>query len=164
MMAVKNVLVATDFGEASDRALEYGRELARTFGASLHILHVVENFVARYATDAGYINFPDIQAQFEESAAAGLKRLMSDDDRRTLRVKGVVRTSSSPAAEIAAYAGSEGIDLIVIGTHGRGALAHLLMGSVAERVVRIAPCPVLTVHAAEHDFLAPDALVAVAKA
>jgi nucleotide-binding universal stress UspA family protein len=162
MMAVKNVLVATDFGEASDRALDYGRELARTFGARLHILHVVENVVARYASEAGYINFPDIQFQVEEGARLGLGKLVTADDRATLRVVPALRTSNAPAAEIANYARAEAIDLIVMGTHGRGGFSHLLMGSVAERVVRIAPCPVLTVHAAERDFLAPDALVEVA--
>jgi nucleotide-binding universal stress UspA family protein len=164
MMALKNVLVATDFGEASDRALEYGRELARTFGAGLHVLHVVENVVLRYATEAGYINFPDIQVQVEEAARLRLNKLVTADDRATLRVIPALRTSNRPAAEIVNYAGAEHIDLVVMGTHGRGAVAHLLMGSVAERVVRTAPCPVLTVHAAEHDFLAADALVAVARA
>ena len=62
------------------------------------------------------------------------------------------------------YATEHGIDLIVMGTHGRKALGHLLVGSVAERVVRAAPCPVLTVRHPEHEFLVPDALVAVAKA
>ena len=62
------------------------------------------------------------------------------------------------ATDIVEYARSESIDLIVMGTHGRGALRHLLMGSVAERVVRWAPCPVLTVRAHERDFVQPDAL------
>jgi len=62
------------------------------------------------------------------------------------------------------YATKERIDLIVTGTHGRGAVAHLLMGSVAERIVRTAPCPVLTVRRPEHEFVVPDTLVAVAKA
>jgi nucleotide-binding universal stress UspA family protein len=73
-------------------------------------------------------------------------------------------TSGSPAYAIVDYAQEYDIDLIVMGTHGRGALAQLMMGSVAERVVRIAPCPVLTVRHPEHEFVRPDALVVVARA
>ena len=69
----------------------------------------------------------------------------------------MVRGARAAAADIIDYATEQQIDLIVMGTHGRGALRHLLMGSVAERVVRSAPCPVLTVHALERDFLQPDA-------
>ena len=65
------------------------------------------------------------------------------------------------AATIVAYAREKDIDLIVVGTHGRGLAAHLLMGSVAERVVRTAPCPVLTVRHPQREFVTPDALVAV---
>ena len=73
-------------------------------------------------------------------------------------------TSSRAAETIVQYARDHAVDLIVMGTHGRRALAHVLMGSVAERVVRMAPCPVLTVRHPEREFVAPDALVAVAKA
>jgi len=76
----------------------------------------------------------------------------------------VLITSSSPAFAIVDYAREHEIDLIVMGTHGRGALAHLMMGSVAERVVRLAPCPVLTIKHPEHEFVQPDVLVAVARA
>jgi nucleotide-binding universal stress UspA family protein len=73
-------------------------------------------------------------------------------------------TSAAPALAIVEYASANGIDLIVVGTHGRRAVAHLLMGSVAERVVRTAPCPVLTVRHPEHEFIRPDTLVAAAGA
>jgi nucleotide-binding universal stress UspA family protein len=73
-------------------------------------------------------------------------------------------TSGSPAYAIVDYAREYDIDLIVMGTHGRGALAQLMMGSVAERVVRIAPCPVLTVRHPEHEFVQPDTLLVVARA
>ena len=73
-------------------------------------------------------------------------------------------TEASPSAAIVFYARDAAIDLIVIGTHGRGAIAQLLIGSVAERVVRLAPCPVLTVRNPEHEFVLPDALAAVTKA
>jgi nucleotide-binding universal stress UspA family protein len=91
-------------------------------------------------------------------------RLLFDEDRQALGAVGLVITSTSPSAAIVTYAHDASVDLIVMGTHGRGAIAQLLMGSVAERVVRIAPCPVLTVRHPEHDFVLPDALVAVAKA
>jgi nucleotide-binding universal stress UspA family protein len=164
MIALKHVLVATDFGEASDQALAYGRELARTFGAKLRVLHVVENVASRYATEVAFVDFPDIQVKVEEAARARLDALLTADDRATVGATGVIVTSIAPASAIVDHATKEPTDIIVLGTHGRGSVAHFFMGSVAERVVRTAPCPVLTVRAAEHDFLAPDALVAVAKA
>lgn len=164
MMALKNVLVATDFGEAAGAALAYGREFARTFGAQLHVLHVVEDVPARYASEVGYINFPEIQLQVEEAARTQLNALVTDDDRATLHPVTALRTSNSTAAEIVNYARTKKIDLIVLGTHGRGPVGRFFMGSIAERVVRTAPCPVMTLRGDEHAFLAPDALVAVATA
>jgi nucleotide-binding universal stress UspA family protein len=76
----------------------------------------------------------------------------------------VTVTHNTPAAAIVDYAKTNRVDLVVLGTHGRGALAHLFMGSVAERVVRTAPCPVLAVRNPEHEFVMPDALVAVSHA
>ena len=73
-------------------------------------------------------------------------------------------TSGAPASAIVDYANEARIDLIIMGTHGRGTVAHMLMGSVAERVVRTAPCPVLTVRHPEREFVLPDALAAVATA
>jgi len=164
MFAIKNVLVATDFSEPSDTALAYGRELARTFGATLHVLHVAENLAARAAADAYPMALPEMQRDLEHEAWTRLEATVTSDDRRTLRAKAVVLTSNAPAAAIVEYAQEATIDIIVVGTHGRGAVAHLLMGSVAERVVRTARCPVLTVRHPEHEFLVPDPLVVVAKA
>jgi nucleotide-binding universal stress UspA family protein len=93
-----------------------------------------------------------------------LEKTVTDEDRQMLHAKLVTVVSSTPSASIVDYATSAKIDLIVMGTHGRGPLAHFMMGSVAERVVRLAPCPVLTVRHPEHEFIIPDALVAVAKA
>ena len=165
MILLKNVLVATDFGEASDAALIYGRALARAFGATLHVLHVAENVFTRGIGGEAYIAvFPDLQKDVEEAARKQLDELLIDNDPVALPTKGVVLTSNTPAMAIVDYAKEAGVDLIVMGTHGRGAVAHLLMGSVAERVVRTAPCPVLTVRSPEHDFVKPDTLAAVQKA
>jgi nucleotide-binding universal stress UspA family protein len=165
MIALKHILVATDFSEPSDAALAYGRALARTFGATLHVVHVVDNVPTLvYGAEAYAVSMPELQQEIEGSARTQLADLLVDNDQPPLPVRAVVLTSSAPAAAIVDYAKGERIDLIVAGTHGRGGVAHLLMGSVAERVVRTAPCPVLTVRHPEHEFVVPDALVAVAKA
>jgi nucleotide-binding universal stress UspA family protein len=165
MIALKKILVATDFSEPSDAALAYGRELARTFGASLTVLHIVDNILTRaYGAEGVVLADPELQREIETSAQRQVDAVLFDEDRKMLGAVGLVITSNSPSAAIVTYARDASIDLIVMGTHGRGAIAQLLMGSVAERVVRIAPCPVLTVRHPEHEFVLPDALVAVAKA
>ena len=165
MIALKKVLVATDFSEPSDAALAYGRELARTFGASLTVLHIVDNILTRaYGAEGVVLADPELQREIETSAQRQVDALLFDEDRKMFGAVGLVITSNSPSAAIVTYARDASVDLIVMGTHGRGAIAQLLMGSVAERVVRIAPCPVLTVRHPEHEFVLPDALVAIAKA
>src|SRR4029450_6724981 len=165
MILLKKILVATHFSDPSDAALAYGRELARTFNASLTLLHVAENLAARgYGAD-GFVFFePEMQRELETSARKQLEGLLCDEDRGVLQAKTALRTSNAAAATIVEFAREAQIDLIVMGTHGRGAVAHLLMGSVAERVVRTAPCPVLTVRHPEHEFVVPDALRAIARA
>jgi len=165
MITFKNILVATDFERAADAALRYGRTLAETFGATLHLLHVTDDVRLAGASSEMYIPVdPLLQERVEDDARAVLAQLATNNDREHPPTRIAVRTSHFPAAAIVEYAGEHRIDLIVTGTHGRRALAHLLMGSVAESVVRTAPCPVLTVHSPEHDFVLPDALVAVASA
>ncbi len=163
MIALKSILVATDFGEASAAALLYGRELARTFKATLHVLHVADDVFVRLGGDAYMAVLPQLQKDVEEASRTTLDGLLIDNDPEPIPVRKAVITSSSTAGAIVQYARDLSIDLIVVGTHGRGAMAHLLMGSVAERVVRTAPCPVLTVRHPEHDFVLPDALATVAK-
>ena len=165
MITLKNILVATDFSEPSDAALTYGRALARNFQATLHVVHVVANVSsAIYGVEGYVVSMPALQKEIEGAARTQLENLLVDNDERPLPTRQVLLTSSSPASAIVEYAKREGIDLIVTGTHGRGAVAHLVMGNVAERVVRTAPCPVLTVRHPEREFVIPDALVAVAKA
>ena len=149
MILLKQILVATDFSDASEVAIDYGRALARTFGASLHLLHVMENLFLHPVPVDPY--------RLKAAAAKRLGERLTDDDRAALHANAVLETSDNPAEEIVKYAGAHNIDLIVMGTHGRGAIAQLLVGSVAEKVVRTAPCPVLTVRHPEHEFVVPDA-------
>jgi nucleotide-binding universal stress UspA family protein len=163
MMVLKSILVATDFGEASETALRYGRELARRFGADLHLLYVADDLASRVSMASGVpADIGHMQSDLEARARRDLDALLSDEDRRLLRARAVVLTSAATAHTIVAYAADEHIDLIIMGTHGRGAVAHFFVGSVAEKVVRRAPCPVLTVRHPEHEFVQPDALERIA--
>ena len=152
MIVLNNILVATDFGPASDAALTYGRALAKEFGARLHLLHSAENDFLRAAVTDPHVLRAGVARRLDE-------RLTAEDRERSAHV--VVETSDHPAGAIIEYAKHARIDLIVMGTHGRTGVAHLLGGSVAERVVRAAPCPVLTVRHPEHEFVLPDAAPAV---
>jgi len=140
------ILVPTDFSETADAALAYAKELATTLGASLHLVHV---FADPYAVAAGA---PDVYAAIpadareralEEVRERLLERLDVNEEARFRGSRGVVRGLIAP--HIVEYARNQDIDLIIMGTHGRRGVAHLLLGSVAEHVVRTAGCPVLTV-------------------
>ena len=157
MVVLKKILVATDFSDPSGVALAYGRDLARNSGAQLNVLHVVEDVTMRYSAEVGF-SMPALQEDLEKKASRELEALITDEDRQQLKALATVETAVNIAEAICRYAKDNTIDLIITGTHGRGAVQHFLMGSVAERVVRSAPCPVLTVHAHERDFIVPDAL------
>jgi nucleotide-binding universal stress UspA family protein len=148
MIVLERILVATDFSDASAAALDYGRSLARTFGASLHVLHVRENTFLRPVPGDPFV--------LKAAAERHLEDRLTDDDRAELRAVTALEISDNPAEEIVKYAKARDIGLIVMGTHGRGTMAQLLVGSVAEKVVRTAPCPVLTVRHPERAATAPD--------
>jgi nucleotide-binding universal stress UspA family protein len=141
------ILVPTDFSAMSDAALEYARALAKRFGASLHLLHVIEDPLA-YGGFSGEMYLeepsPTLRATLVEEAEKKLGARLRPEDRRRLHATTEVTFGAGPKT-ITDFASSRGIDLIVMGTHGRTGLAHAVMGSVAERVVRTAPCPVLTI-------------------
>jgi universal stress protein A len=131
---VREIAVATDFSETAESAAAVAREYARAFGARVHLLHV---------TWAG-----------EEQPRRRLTEMAADFGPEV----GVVTALEfgSPAAHIVDYARRHGIDLIVLGTHGRTGISRALVGSVAERVVRTAPCPVLTVSRAVEPAVASE--------
>lgn len=142
-----NVLVATDFGEAATAAFHHAREVARAFGARLHVLHVVEDLNATAAVGSVTgLDFTRRQMELEVEARDRL-RAMLDDDLRSAGTETVVMTSNRPAGAILRYAEDANIDLIVLGTHGRHGFSEFFMGSVAQQVVRRAQCPVLTLRA-----------------
>jgi universal stress protein A len=164
MIHLRHILVATDFEDAADVALAYGKALAERFDATLHLFHAVENVMARFAADVAIAVLPDVQADVESAARSRLDALASTVGLPPGRVRSALYTSSTPADAIVEYAKEHQIDLIVVGTHGRRALSRFLLGSVAERVVRTAPCPVLTLRHPEQEFVVPDGVPVVAGA
>ena len=142
-LEIKRILVPLDFSANSARALDYAHGLAQQFGAALHLVHVCEvPTIATPAMDAYAIAYRGWGQQLGEEAEKELNRVTAalGDVKVTTEV-----LFGSPASAIVESAGTNGADLIVMGTHGHGAVMHVLMGNVAERVVRTAPCPVLTV-------------------
>lgn len=149
---VNRILVPTDFSETADKALAYAKELASKLGASLHLVHVYSDpyAVAACAPEV-YAPVPAEvrQRALEEVRERLFERLDADEEQRFRGSRGVVRGLVAP--QIVDYAVTQDIDLIVMGTHGRRGVAHLLLGSVAEHVVRTAGCPVLTIRAEHAD-------------
>ena len=148
---IARILVPTDFGPAAGAALDYAITLARQFEASLRLLHVVDDpFVAGAAWGSEvYVGpVPAMRETLVDEAAAKLSAQLERADVGPVPARSEVRIGR-PADLIREVAEQEACDLIVMGTHGRTGMAHLLMGSVAERVLRTAPCPVMTVRASD---------------
>lgn len=145
MPTIHRILVPTDFGECSTPALRFAVDLAEKFGAELVLLHVVQD-LALAMPDAVMptpIPGPDL-GQLIDAGKGGLANLIERENLARFSPRTEVRVGS-PVAEIVAAAGDLKADLLCVGTHGRTGLAHLLLGSQAERIIREAPCPVLTV-------------------
>jgi nucleotide-binding universal stress UspA family protein len=159
VIALKRILVATDFSEPAEAALRYGTELTRRFDASLHVLHVVDDLAVRPdPVAAAPMDSGALQMTLENEARANLAELVPEPDRSALRAHLDIVVSDRPAQAILAYARDAQIDLIIAGTHGRRGLAYFFMGSVAHELTRTATCPVLTVRAHAREFIYPDAL------
>ena len=137
------ILVPTDFSEPSDAALDYARTLADKFGASIHVLHIIELHTSGAFSGESYIGPSLYEMQLKEAQSKLAVRVLPADRARYGATSEVM--TGIAADTIVEFAEDQHIDLIVMGTHGRTGLAHLLMGSVAEHVVRRSPCPVLTV-------------------
>ena len=157
MIALNNILVATDFSEPAQVALQYGVELAKRFDARLHVLHVVDDLAAHpYTAIPGAEDIGQLQTELESDARANLDAALASSDRAATRAQLDIVVSPSAADAILGYARDRHIGLIIVGTHGRRGLARVLLGSVARHVSGVAECPVLTVRAHEHDFVGPD--------
>ena len=155
MIEISAILHPTDFSDLSLQALGYAEFLARKVSAKLHCLHVVDDSY-RYWLATDIVTAP-VGPPVDELIARGRKQLdefVAGHVGKDIETVKVVRPGR-PFLEIIRYAREHSIELVVMGTHGRTGLKHVLMGSVAERVVRKSPCPVLTVRSPDHGFEMP---------
>lgn len=149
-LTFRKILVPIDFSETAETALHYAKELARQSGGELHLLHVVDDpmLLAAWPMVAGG---PAVETGDEGAALREqLEHLMAPRERTQMRTEVHVIVGDPTGFAISRYAAENEFELIVMGTHGRGALAHAVLGSVAEHVVRSAPCPVLTIRHPAH--------------
>ncbi|RPI76562.1 MAG: universal stress protein [Planctomycetaceae bacterium] len=154
MIDLKRILVATDFSQHSRVALTYAASFAQAFKAQVVLCHVLEkpDFLSTFPpVMEGYIP-PNLAELHEKHARVECESLLAGFG---LTDAIVVLPHGNPAHEVVKAAKAENVDLVIVGTHGRGTLTHLLLGSVAEKIVRTATCPVLTVRAGEHEFVKP---------
>jgi len=159
MIALNRILVPLDFSETSAAAVRYAIALARSFGARLILLHVGDRARSEFDTE-----FPlGLEGAVEDAVRERLLKIFTPAEQTELKPEFAVQ-AGLPAAEIVQFARDHGVDLIVMGTHGRGFVGHLVMGSVAEKVVRTAHCPVLTVRNQSQEFAIAEAAVPVARA
>ena len=168
MFVLKRVLVPTNLGEPSRAAIRYGVAFARQFGARLFLLHVLpareldaaietERVLEVYDTDEAAAE-PNPANVARNAARQDLAGLLTQDDERDTLAEYVLRPSGlgGPGDAIVACANELDVELIVMGKHRLGFVEHLVAGSVAERVIRHAPCPVLIVQHPEHEFVVGD--------
>jgi universal stress protein A len=153
MIAIKRVLFPTDLSDAAAEAQLYACALAEQFGAELHVLTVIQdmNLVSPDPNMPWAIPASSLE-EVRQSLESSLLKIPESAWAARHHVHRAIR-SGVPYLEVVKYAQEHEIDVIVVGTHGRTGLTHLLLGSTAEKIVRKAPCPVLTVHPKGHQFV-----------
>ena len=149
-LRIRKILVPVDFSEPSTQAVHYARAFADQFGSQVTLLHVVEPML--YPAELGYV--PLATPDLDEQRMGEMKKRLDQIGavlRKSAKVETMLRLGRS-WREICDVAKSGEYDLLILSTHGYTGIKHALLGSTAERVVRHAPCPVLTVRSDEHDF------------
>jgi len=151
MFKIKNILLPTDFSKLSLTAASYAIELASQYGAKIHLLHVIEKKPPILAIRAIDISEEKIMKSIEDAAKESLKKALDKiNNQNTVEIKSIL-LKGNDYEEIVNYSQQQNIDVIVIATHGRTGLLHTLVGSVAEKVIRYAKCPVLVITPTEKD-------------
>ncbi len=149
----KKILCPVDFSEFTKDVVGYAVDMAKQYRAELHMLHVIPNltYFTPYESFLTPENLVAIEKNIQEEVDRDFGKVLGKVD---IDVKKAVRTGVA-FVEIIDYAKTEGMDLIVMGTHGRSGIEHILIGNVAEKVVRKSPCPVMTIRPKGKEFKMP---------
>jgi nucleotide-binding universal stress UspA family protein len=142
-LSIKKVLVPIDFSDYSKSALKYAINFAKQFNAEIILIYVVEPIIYPPDFSMGQIAIPSVNTEWDDRAKEELNKLAKNEIPSDLKSKTIIKTGK-PFVEIIETASEEDVDVIIIATHGRSGVEHILFGSTAEKVVRKAPCPVLT--------------------
>lgn len=151
-LKIKKVLVPIDFSDYSKSALRYAITFAKQFNAELILIYVVEPIIYPPDFSMGQIAIPTVNTEWDERAREELNKLAKNEIPAELKSKTIIKTGK-PFVEIIDTASEEDVDIIIIATHGHSGVEHILFGSTAEKVVRKAPCPVLTLREPVKGFL-----------
>jgi nucleotide-binding universal stress UspA family protein len=143
-MKVERILYPTDFSEGSASALAYAKDLVKFYNAKLHIVHVVYDVVKTTGMHVPHISSEELYKELNKWGESEIEKCCAEETRDMDNIEKVI-LHGVPYEEIIKYAEKEDIDIIVIGTYGHAGLERFIFGSTAERVVRRAPCAVLTV-------------------
>ena len=140
---IKKVLVPIDFSDYSKSALKYAVDFAQKFNAEIMLVYVVEPVIYPPDFSMGQIAIPSVNTEWDIKAKEEIDKLAASEIPDVVTVKTMIKTGK-PFIEIIETAAEEDVDVIIIATHGHSGMEHILFGSTAEKVVRKAPCPVLT--------------------
>lgn len=151
-LKINKILVPIDFSDYSKSALKYSITFAKQFNAELILIYVVEPVIYPPDFSMGQIAIPSVNTEWDERAREELNKLAKNEIPADLKSKTVIKTGK-PFVEIIDTASEEDVDIIIIATHGHSGVEHILFGSTAEKVVRKAPCPVLTLREPIKGFL-----------
>jgi nucleotide-binding universal stress UspA family protein len=149
---LKKILVPIDFSEFSKNALKYAVPFAKQFDAQILLLYVVEPTIYPADFSFGQIGFPSVEEEMRKRGADELNKLAKTEIQDIVKSRTRVETGKA-FFEINKVAKQEDVDLIIIATHGHSGIEHAIFGSTAEKVVRKAPCPVLSIRTPEHEFV-----------
>lgn len=149
-MNVKRILFPVDFSEGSDNALPYAADMAKHYGAKLYLFHVIQDIAEATGWYVPHVSLDELYRDMEKNAAKQMEKYGIEELRGVKDIERIV-VKGTPYKEILQFAGENETDIIVIGTHGRKGLDRVIFGSTAEKVVRDAPCPVLSVRLPQHE-------------
>lgn len=154
MPKIENILFPTDFSDFSKNAMDYAVSFARMHKAKLYVLHVIEHIFDISGFYIPHLPVNELYKGMEEAAEREIEKFISRKIKEGIEVENMI-VSGTPFLEIIRTAREKNVDLIVIATHGRTGLEHVLFGSVAEKVVRKAPCSVYVVKQPGREFVMP---------